>query len=379
MSKRIGIRGSGGGGGGGFSYGGTYANYSALPDPTLNPNKLFYVIASQGTYWLPGSLGGTFYSNGWYYSDGVSYTHQDTPFNASQPTVDAGTNNDQFVTPLTLTNAVHIKTGDIDPSVVNVGGITIGMNIDNLTLKQFAQRLCNPELFPALTNPSSAFTLTQEGLHEIGELIATLNFGATFSRGSISPAYGTSGFRSGLPNTYIYAGTGLSNFASTSLTDSKTVSSYSVISGAQSWTGRVAYDIGEQPKSSYGNNYSTPLAAGNTGIVTRSITGVYPIFATTSNITTLTKQALQTNGSVVDKDFVAESGSDKQMIEFPATWGAITVLEQYNTLSGTFDVISLATFTVTNVFQTVQGNSVAYKRYLHNGGTIGQRRLKWTV
>ena len=102
--------GSGGGGGGTFPFGGNYANYSALPLQPSNPNKFFYCISSQGTKWLPGSLGGTYYPSGWYYSDGSSYTHQETPFQADQATTDAGTNNDQFITPLTLTNSAQLAS-----------------------------------------------------------------------------------------------------------------------------------------------------------------------------------------------------------------------------------------------------------------------------
>ena len=86
----------------------SYANYTALIAAGVSANTLNYVIASQGTSWLPGSLGGTYYPNGWYFFDGVNYTPQATPFNASQTTVNTGTNNDQFVTPLTLTNSSQL-------------------------------------------------------------------------------------------------------------------------------------------------------------------------------------------------------------------------------------------------------------------------------
>jgi len=106
----FGFKSSGGSGGGGSwtTFGGFYANYSALPAQPSNPNILFYCISSQGTKWLPGSLGGTYYPSGWYFSDGTAYTYQETPFQASQATVDAGLNNDQFVTPLTLTNSAQL-------------------------------------------------------------------------------------------------------------------------------------------------------------------------------------------------------------------------------------------------------------------------------
>jgi hypothetical protein len=106
---------SGGGGGGTFPFGGNFTNYAALPLPSANPNYLFYCINSQGTKWLPGSLGGTYYPSGWYYSDGLSYSYQETPFQALQATVNSGTNNDQFLTPKTFNDSAQLAsiTSDI--------------------------------------------------------------------------------------------------------------------------------------------------------------------------------------------------------------------------------------------------------------------------
>ena len=87
------------------------ANYSALPDPTTVQGQSYIVLASQGTWWLPGSLGGTYYGRGYYYSDGTAtWVFSDVPYNASQATVNTGTNDDSFVTPLTLANSTQWAT-----------------------------------------------------------------------------------------------------------------------------------------------------------------------------------------------------------------------------------------------------------------------------
>ena len=124
----------GGGNSGDTHYKGYYANYAALIAATLTPNSLNYVTASQGTKWLPGSLGGTYYPKGWYFYDGVNYTPQDTPFNASLATVNTGTNNDQFVTPSTLANTTILnskyelmsRTAMLDANLV---GVTTDVNV----------------------------------------------------------------------------------------------------------------------------------------------------------------------------------------------------------------------------------------------------------
>lgn len=80
------------------------ANYSALPDPTTVSGKFYWVSNSQGTSWLPGILGGTYYNSGTYYSNGTTWEFINVPYQATQDEVDAGLNNDKFVTPLTLKN-----------------------------------------------------------------------------------------------------------------------------------------------------------------------------------------------------------------------------------------------------------------------------------
>jgi hypothetical protein len=260
-----------------------------------------------------------------------------------------------------------------------VGGIDAGSTFSATSFTDFVDLLMYPELFPSLVAPSSTFTISPVGLREIGEVITTISVSAAFNRGTISPAYGTSGYRSGLPNTYVYTGTGLSNQASTALTDSRSVTTYTVLSGAQSWTGAVAYDAGEQPLSSKGNNYNAPLSAGTTGAITRTITGVYPYFATTVAIATMTQQVLAAHGSTAVTAMVLESGGDKQSVEFPTAWGTIGHLEQWNTLSGSYDVIDLATFTLTSITKTVQGLTVNYNKFAHNGSLTGARTLRWSV
>lgn len=84
------------------------ANYTALVTnyPPASYNGAFaWVEASQGTAWLPGTVGGTYYPLGLYHSNGTAWIFTPSPSQATQSEVDAGTNNDKFVTPLTFTNA----------------------------------------------------------------------------------------------------------------------------------------------------------------------------------------------------------------------------------------------------------------------------------
>ena len=265
-----------------------------------------------------------------------------------------------------------------------VGGISDGMSFSSATMKQMWDQLIKQEKFPVLTAPSSTFTSSITGFREVGEVI-NLTFSSAFSRGLISPQYtALSPFRSGTPNTYQFTGTGLVNASKTDLTDSQVISGYTVLINAQNWQGRVAYDEGVQPKSSYDNDYLTPLPAGTTSYITRTITGVYPFFATTVNLVTLTKQTLASHTSTyVQVTMVAEDGTNKQKMELPVAWSAITGIQFYNTVSSAWEWIngsavnSLLTFTISSTTETIQGSVINYNLYTHNGPTIGSRQLRF--
>jgi hypothetical protein len=81
------------------------SSYSTLPSATSNSGNFYWVSNSQGTKWLPATLGGTYYPNGMYYSNGTSWEYVITPYQATLSEVDTGTNTDKFVTPSTFTNA----------------------------------------------------------------------------------------------------------------------------------------------------------------------------------------------------------------------------------------------------------------------------------
>ena len=265
-------------------------------------------------------------------------------------------------------------------STIAVGGIAVGSAFTNSTLTQIMDRMLYPELFGVLSAPTRSFTSTQTGLREVGATLS-ITFNSSFNRGAINPQYeSASQYRSGLPSGYefdhvnVVAGKQLTNTTTTALSDVQTIADYEVVLGEQTWLGRVSYSEGVQPRGSNGTAFDAPLAAGQTAYISRTIVGVYPFYATTSAITNTTKQSLLAHGSTIEVAMVAESGGDKQVLEFPEAWGTYTGLQQYNTLSGNWDAIDAATFTSTDF----DIGAVPYKRLTHNGGTIGARQLRFT-
>ncbi len=85
------------------------ANYDALPDPTTVPGQFYWCETSQGSNWNP--FTGPFKNSGMYYSNGTSWTFLNVPYQATQAEVNAGLNDDKFVTPNTLAGwFTNIKT-----------------------------------------------------------------------------------------------------------------------------------------------------------------------------------------------------------------------------------------------------------------------------
>ena len=267
------------------------------------------------------------------------------------------------------------------PSVIEVGGLQTGSVLTGKTANEILQDILVPELFGTLTNASASATRTPTTtFYEIGDTIPTLTINASFDRGSIDPQYQSdSPFRSGLPNTYTYSGPDIDTTPKsiTSLTDSQSITDYEVTLGSQNWSVSIDFDAGVQPKGSKGTEFDSPLAAGTRSNSTTNIVGAYPNFATTSNITTLTKQTLvnMSTANNVAYTLVTESGGNKQKIQISDTWlnaRPLVGIQQFNTVSSQWEypggsaAASLLIWTTSSVTQVIQGNTIDYTQYEHN-------------
>lgn len=264
----------------------------------------------------------------------------------------AGTANAPTVPLVRYTNAT--------PTPTTIGGISSGTTFNGKTMTEMWDSLLYPELFPSFTNPSNTFTFNSAGIFENGATIPLISFSATFNRGTISPAYGTSGFRAGVPETYMYTGTGLSNTTTSILTDSKSISNYVVVNGSNSWTGAVKYLAGEQPLSSKGNPTNIPYPAGTTSpALSVSLTGLYPVFylKSSSPITSAMMQTAINNGTA-SKLVVSSTGtitlpynlsSQYMAFAYPAT----------STTKTTYFVTALDTGAIGGLFPTLTTLSVS--------------------
>lgn len=254
---------------------------------------------------------------------------------------------------------------------VTVGGITSGTTYEEGTsLETLFRDMLNPTAYPTLTNPSASISATGAKLLETG---ATLNttFTISFNRGSINPAYGTSGYRSGVASGYTFDG------------ETKETNTFArtITSAKLSYQGSVSYEAGEQPKNSVGGDYSTPLPAGSVNTNTITYEFVDAMWSNVSNITAIAKMALVSKGTKQrDMNFPAQTVANPEAFDIPASW-TVTAVQVKNDLSGAYEDAA-AQFAVTDVTHNdAAGNSVAYKRYTFNlGYPTGARsvRVKWS-
>lgn len=165
------------------------------------------------------------------------------------------------------------------PAAITVGGITAGTVLTGKTSNCLLQDILVPELFGTLTDRVGSISSSASAIYEIGDSV-TFNITASFSRGCINPQYcSTSDKRVGAPNTYIFAGACIAgSYACTALSVIKPVTSYSILSGTQSWSVCTKYDAGVQPKGSKGTNFNSACLSGTTAAASTSISGILPSY-----------------------------------------------------------------------------------------------------
>lgn len=252
-----------------------------------------------------------------------------------------------------------------------VGGVTAGDTYPvNTTLETIIRDVLSPVLYPTFEDPSANIAGTGVKLLESGSTLA-VTLTTSFNRGSISPAYGTSGYRSGVATGYALNGGAIQ----TENTFNETVSELN-----RSFSVTVNYAQGEQPKDSSGNDYDTPLASGSVLTNTLNYDFVDAMWGNVSSIDTIAKLSLIAKSTKQrDMVFPAQTITNPEVFDVPASWN-ISAIQVKNDLSGAFENAS-DQFTVTDVtHDNAGGVSVAYKRYTFNMGmATGARtvRIKW--
>lgn len=232
--------------------------------------------------------------------------------------------------------------------------------------------MLNPVEHPTLTNPSATISSSIDKLLEKGSSVNAV-LTVNFNRGSISPAYGTSGKRSGEATGYTLNG-GAEQVGKT----------FSVVvdEAHGTYTAVVNYAEGEQPKDSTGANYSTPLPAGSVTSSTFTYEFVNAIWANTTTATSIGKIDLISAATAqATINFPAATSANPELFDVPAEWTVIAI-EVKNDFTGAWEDCS-DEFTASNItHEDAAGTTVTYVRYTCNKGyNMGARpiRIKWSA
>lgn len=249
-----------------------------------------------------------------------------------------------------------------------VGGITSGTTYNKDTEFETVFRdMLNPTENPSLTNPSAVLTVAGSTLLESGSSVEK-TFTVEFNRGTISPANGTSGKRSGAATGYSLNGSAAQN----ENTFTEVVTSLN-----NSFSATVSYEAGEQPKNNKGENYSTPLPAGDVNSNTITFEFVEAIWANTTDIETIQKLPL-VSSNTKSKEFMfpAQTVQNVETFDIPANW-TVTGVFVLNEMNNKWEDCSFE-FAISNTTHIdAGGNTINYKRYSDSRGyQAGPRRVK---
>ena len=257
-------------------------------------------------------------------------------------------------------------------TAIKVGGIETGTEYaQGTSFEKILSDMLTPVLYPTFTAPSVSLSGSGNKLLEAGAT-QSVTLTATFNRGSISPAYGTSGYRAGA-----VTGFKLNNGAE----QAGNTWNVTVSESNKSFKATAIYGVGEQPKDSKGNDYDSPLAAGSVTSSNVVYDFVDALWSNVTNIETVAKMSLVAK-STKQKDFVFPDATEAlpEIFDVPASWN-VTAIQVKNDLSGAYEDAS-DQFDITDVtHNNAGGTSVNYKRYTCNLGIdIGSRtiRLKWS-
>lgn len=261
-----------------------------------------------------------------------------------------------------------------------VGGIDSGTNYAvGTTYEQLWHDMLDPHLYPTLTAPSGVLTADTPTLLKTGAT-PSVEFTLSLNRGSISPAYGTNGYRSGAITGCKFED---ASEYSTTYTYTRTVQPETGTRFSKIYIGNVSYAAGERPKDSKGDYYSaTALDAGNVDTNSIKFEFASPLWSNSANISSVAEETL-ISASTGSKtfNFPACTTSNPWIFDVPSAW-SVTGVSAYNPYTQEWDNVT-SEFTITDTtHKDAANNNIAYKRYTFNKGIDNdarQTKITWTV
>lgn len=243
-------------------------------------------------------------------------------------------------------------------TVTDLGGIKAGTKASDLKgkpLSEVLDALLFPVVEPTFVAPTATLTLDSSvaRAQEVGAVAPTADkFTHSFNKGSINIAGKKVNDRAGAETAFAL-----------SCNDGSIPTKFD-LAKAYRYKGRVSYAQGPQPKDSKGNDVGSPLTAGAVATTEVVVNAVYPYFANTKSAAELTKQPLTTI-NYIEVSCVSENSQNRHAFALPATYN-VTKIEYFDTVANKYNPMATSDFTGVVYSQTVQGNSVQYKKYSRN-------------
>ena len=124
------------------------------------------------------------------------------------------------------------------------------------------------------------------------------------------------------------------------------------------------------------SSYSAVTKSTSTPTNSKSITvtGVYPIYATKSSITSLDKLSLQTS-TTYEINMPAETSTDKQGFAIPAS-KSVKSIQLFDTVANVYKDYTMNDFTMAETSKTSGNSTIKYNQYTRNAGTNGACKFK---
>lgn len=250
----------------------------------------------------------------------------------------------------------------------SIGKLTDPSLIEGKTVEEILLMMLYGIVTPTLTEPKLSIALSDENAALIIGRPSNLKGALTFDRGEINPAFGTSGYRAGLPTRYL--------IGETVVDTTDTQYDFDITLTPQ---GRevilnygVSYGEGEQPLDSIGRPFGAQCPAGIISL-TLPLTAAYELYAadgTTQNFEWFEDE--EDKGSGYLSAFGLETATEKQSF-MVSTEMTIIGIKSYNVLSkqwewlgGETAAVSLTHFDTTVIEGDSLGETTDYVLYTHN-------------
>lgn len=258
----------------------------------------------------------------------------------------------------------------------SIGKLTDASLIEGRTAEEILMMMLYGVVSPTLTEPSLSIALSDDSLPLIIGRPSALKGTLTFDRGKIEPAYGTSGYRAGVPISYSVGDTITeSSGAQYDFEIELTPTSSSV-----NLTYGVNYEEGEQPLNSIGQAVGAPYPAGSitSSIVIRAVYELYDATNSSREFTWFEDE----DGQGYLSTFESEGSGTQQSF---AVSNAVTVIgikaydtmtQQWTWLGGQTAAVSLTHFDTTLITGDSLGEATNYTLYTHNQPASGERELR---